>query len=379
MFSKWALIVVAIVGLATAKASENVQISAGFETGQFQPNPGRVDVFWITTLPENQIGSGSIRTGSGGGGPGSDWDTKVVRSDRVGGETVTPRKGAYFARSMLYRDKDYTELNDGLRKPRNAMEVSAQENRYNFDEEGWMGVSIFIPRNFEDEVARIGSPGSIEVIVSDTDSSAYFFNINIFVPVGQTQAHWVLQYVVDDKNVQGSPGEKRNVVLAPVETDKGKWTDFVIRYRSNPFSVDTNPSKTGIPNSNDKLYRANKGILQIWKSQGSVLANGSRKMVRKFSIRNAPVGQVPGTVQGESLLRFSLRVYKYGWQREVTSVAGPVWLGFDEFRFGQVVKNGTTYSDVHPSGLACTDKCPGGQVTDRPSPPKRPRGMVVTQ
>ena len=69
MFSKWALIVVAIVGLATAKASENVHISAGFETGQFQPKSGRVDAFWITTLPENQTGSESIRTGSGGGGP----------------------------------------------------------------------------------------------------------------------------------------------------------------------------------------------------------------------------------------------------------------------------------------------------------------------
>ena len=199
------------------------------------------------------------------------------------------------------------------------------------------------------------------------------------MPVGQTQAHWVLQYVVDDKNVQGPRGERRSVVLAPVEADKGKWTDFVIRYRSNPFSVDTNPSKKGIPNSNNRLYRANKGILQIWKSQGSVLANGSRKMVRKFSINNAPVGQVPGTIQGESLLRFSLRVYKYGWQREATSVAGPVWLGFDEFRYGQVVKNGTTYSDVHPSGLACTDKCPSGQATDRSSPPKAPKGMVVTK
>ncbi len=88
-----------------------------------------------------------------------------------------------------------------------------------FDDEGWMGVSIFVPRDFENETARNGSGGSIEVIVSNTDSSAYFFNVNIFVPAGKTEAHWVLQYVVDDMNVEGASGSKRNFILAPVEGD----------------------------------------------------------------------------------------------------------------------------------------------------------------
>jgi len=377
MFSKCALTLIGAVLSVAVGAAENVHMSAGFETGQFQPASGQVDAFFVATLPNPQKGNEVISTGKGGGAASSNWDMRVVRQMSLG-QTVNPRRGKYFARSMIYRGKNYTRLNDGLRKPRNAMSLQAVEHRYDFDDEGWMGVSVFVPRDFENENVEVGSVGSIEVIVSNTDSSAYFFNINIYVPAGESEAHWVLQYVVNDKSVKGVPGGRRNVVLGPVKSDRGKWTDFVIRYRSNPFSVGTNPAKKGISGANNKFYKGNKGILQIWKSQGSVLANGDRKMVRKFSIENAPVGQVPGTVQGKSLLHFGLRVYKYNWQREATSVVGPIWLGFDEFRFGQVARDGTSYSDVHPSGLACSDKCPSGVTDTNASPPKRPTGMVVT-
>lgn len=364
-----------LLGFSSALA-ENVHLSAGFETGRIQSASGNVDAFFVMTLPNPQNGSESIKTGSGGGQPSSNWDSKVVREENRG-QQILPRSGNYFARSMIYANKDYTDLNDGLHKPRNALSLTAQEHRFDFDKEGWMGVSVFVPKDFEDEVGNRGSPGSIEVIVSNTDSAAYFFNINIFVPDGESESHWMLQYVVDDENVEGQPGGRRNVSLGPVRYDKGKWTDFVIRYRANPFSVDTNPANLGIPGAKNRLYRANKGILQIWKSKGPVLASGDREMVRKFSILNKPVGQVPGTVQGKSLLHFALRVYKYGWQREPSSVQGPIWLGFDEFRYGLAGRDGTSYRDVHPTGQGCTDKCPSGTEAGL-APPRSPTGLNIT-
>jgi len=359
-----------IVAPGMAYATENVHTTAGFETGKFQPKSGNIDAFLVITLPDPQIGNEIIVTNKGGGGPTSNWDTKVVRSETLAGQLVMPRKGNFFARMKLYYYKDYTRLN----KPRNQLNLSADIHRFDFDDEGWLGVSIFVPRNFEDETSNIGPSGGFTIISTNSDSSAGFFGMRIFVPVGESKAHWALSYYVDDQSVT-EPNKKNWVFLGPVEPDKGMWTDFVIRYRVNPFSVDTNPAELGIRNANDQLYQANKGILQLWKAEGSIQANGDRRMVRKFSIENAPVGLVPGTTQGKPRLHHTLRIYKFGWQTKSTAVKGPIWLGFDEFRYGQVAKDGTGYSDVHPSGRACTDRCPAG---DSPPRPKAPRDLVVS-
>ncbi len=74
--------------------------------------------------------------------------------------------------------------------------------------------------------------------------------------------------------------------------DLGKWTDFVIRFRVNPFSVATNPAKAGIPDSIDQVFEGNKGIFQLWKSEGNVDGQGNRKMVLKIDKVNTPVGLV---------------------------------------------------------------------------------------
>ncbi len=98
---------IVVLGLSLAvtqnvvHAKEGVSIEAGFESGQFQPKDRRVDGFWVTTLPENQSGSESIRTGSGGGDANSGWDLRVVKRETVGGQLVKPRKGSYFARFLI--------------------------------------------------------------------------------------------------------------------------------------------------------------------------------------------------------------------------------------------------------------------------------------
>lgn len=365
---------------ASVSASQNVHTTAGFESGAFQDKDGHVDAFFVRTLPNPQLGSEAISTGAGGGSASSNWDLRIVRSENRG-QTVKPRRGNFFARNMIHFDKDYTGLNSGLEKPRSTMSLAADHHRFDFDDEGWLGVSIFVPKDFEDELARKGSGGAVELIVANTDSSAYFFNIKVFVPVGESESHWVLQYVIDDKNVKGTDGGRIDYSLGKIQPDKGKWTDFIIRYRSNPFSRDTNPREEGIPKANNKLYKANRGILQVWKSEGPVLVSGDREMNRKFSILNRPVGQVPGSAEGKSLLHLSLRMYKYGWQRQPTSVEGPIWLGFDEFRYGQVKRDGTGYVDVHPSGLGCTDRCPAGSSGPAPAlkaPPKAPSILSIS-
>ncbi|MGH8018323.1 MAG: hypothetical protein ACREIA_08530 [Opitutaceae bacterium] len=63
---------------------------------------------------------------------------------------------------------------------------------------------------------------------------------------------------------------------------------------------------------------------------------------------NEPVGMVP---RDGFLIKTSVRQYKYGWHHTPTAVEGPVWVGYDEIRMGRTVRDGTGYSDVHPSQL----------------------------
>ena len=76
-----------------AAIARNVHFEGGFESGEFLPNGGQLDSFFIRTLPNPQIGSEVISTGAGGGDPSAKWDSKVVRSESVGGQTVRPRRG----------------------------------------------------------------------------------------------------------------------------------------------------------------------------------------------------------------------------------------------------------------------------------------------
>jgi hypothetical protein len=145
------------------------------------------------------------------------------------------------------------------------------------------------------------------------------------------------------------------------------WTDFVIRFRENPFSVDTNPAKAGIPNAMDKLYEGNKGILQVWKAEGPVDSRGNRKMSLKLDLVNTPVGRVPHATDKRVL---SFRIYKYGWKNAETDVKGPVWFGFDEIRLG-FANAGATFADVAPSARSCEEGC--SSVAAAPKPPAQLR------
>jgi hypothetical protein len=351
---------VLILGLTLtgAEAAErNVYFTGDFESGQVQPARESYDGFYIATLPNPQAGTKSAKGTSGGFGPSTSHDTRVVDREVVGGQTVSPRRGDFFIRSSLYKNKSYVELNGGaLDKPRSMIYLTNSLHRIDHDVEGYVGFSVYTPLNYEHETGTRTASGSVQLFALIDTPSRQFAALNQYVKNPYTEAHWWLLYWTDDKSVTGTDESKTVVDLGPVAPDLGKWTDFVIRFRSNPFSVATNPASKGIANSKNRTFAGNMGILQVWKAEGPVNPSGNRNMVRKFSKVNTPVGLVP---HATGKLAHTWRIYKYGWKKNRTSVEGPIWFGFDEIRTGLVGRDGTTYADVNPSGASCSSDCEG--------------------
>lgn len=351
---------------AIGVAEQELTMVADFESGRILPNTGPRDAGFIRTLPEPQRGDETIGTAQGGCGPSSNCDTKVIRNASVDGQDVYPRNGNFFLQMLLDIRKDYTGLNGGLPKPRNSLTWHNDIYRWDFDVERWIGFSLFIPVGFEDETENAG----ITFTEIGTDSSAHLAKLMIGKRGSDPDSRWYLEYESSDKSATNDG--KVIIDMGSIEPDKGKWTDFVIRLRANPFSTTTNPARLGISGAIDRQFAGNKGILQLWKSAGVVDPQGNRRMVNKIDIVDRPVGLVPATVQGKNQLKFEARLYKGQWQGNkgrTSSVIGPqIWVAWDEIRFGDA-RDGIGYQDVNPSRLPCTDACAEGDDLSRPLPP----------
>jgi len=246
--------------------------------------------------------------------------------------------------------------------------MSDPVHRFDYDTEGFLGFSIYVPLNYEHETGTYGIPGAIQLLSIKEPNSAdrVFLVLEQFVPKGSNKARWFLSYVTDDKSTDS--GEQTKIDLGPVESDIGKWTDFVIRFRENPFVVETNPASLGIPMARNQVYAGNKGILQLWKAEGPADDKGNRQMVLKVNKVNTPVGRVPHATERRVV---NFRTYKYGWKSNPTDVNGPIWFGFDEIRLG-FAKDGVEYSNVDPSHQSCPEGCSAVAATPRP-----PAGLNV--
>lgn len=301
---------------------------------------------------------------NGGAGPGENRDGTVVESATVGGEVVLPRRGEHFMRTAIFFDKDYSVFpgNSGKNKPRINFHTP-EELQGDYDKETWVAFSVFLPSSFEHETANKGAAGSNQIwrVTADSGPSggdtAY---INLFVPNGGSASggsavpaddvtHWVVRFNVDGTSTNGGGpnGKTEWFDLGSVVPDLGKWTDFVIRYRLNPFTKSTN-AKSVDPDGKDQVYPGNEGIFQVWKSEGEVGENGDRQMVLLIDKVGEPVGYVP---HATNRISHHFRQYKYGWHHNPTAVAGPVFIAFDEFRYGETERDGTGFSDVHPSRM----------------------------
>ena len=372
------LLVLLIPGLAAAE--RKVAFTGDFESGEVRSTDSRVDGFRVRTLPAVQKDKEIAVVSSGGAGPDSGIDTRVVREETVErngngkGEIVRPRSGKYFLRSALYKHKDYSQLQNGRDKPRSGINVSGDKFAVDFDEEGWLGFSIYLPGNLEHETAYDGSRGSTKVLQVQSDGASNILLIlAVYVPPGKSESHWLLQHLLND----GVRKEETRYDLGPAAGDLGKWTDFVLRYRFNPFSRTTNAANVG---GKDKVYEGNKGILQLWKATGPVDGRGNREMrMTTVNLENEPVGRVPHKT---SKINWHFRIYKGNWKSQPTNIEGPIWIGFDAIRDGRAAVHGTSYVDVHPGGLYCTHKCPKtvtarAPSADAPLVPKPPNDVGI--
>jgi hypothetical protein len=332
-------------------AFAEVHFTASFESGKVQQKESSTDGFWVHTLPNPQSGTKSFASGSGGFVPSSGLDTRVVPGETWRNEIIRPRAGSYFVRSTLHYDKNYAELNGGLNKPRSKIYMTGKSNTVPFDQEGYLGFSLFLPKSWEHETGSIGDVGKAQLLqVSSVSASHTLLTMKVYVPKGKSEAHWFLVHHFSDSSVRG--GVQKAYDLGPVKGDLGKWTDFVLRYRFNPFSTKTDARS--ITGGKDQVFQGHKGILQLWKAHGAIGRSGNRPMyLTSVNLVNKPVGLVPSTKN----IIWHFRIYKGAWHKNRTSVKGPIWVGFDEIRDGRVSAHGTSYKDVHPGGLACTDKC----------------------
>jgi hypothetical protein len=367
MVNRLATLLMGVAIFSNAVADDGkLHFLGNFESGRIQTNGSERDGFYIGTLPNPQAGNQIMVSGDSDFSPVTNADTRVVKSEIVGGQTVTPRSGEYFLRSEVFRDKDYLGLNDNKRnKPRSKIYLSNNKNEFEFDKEGFTGFSVFVPKNFENELGVRDHRGGAILFEMCTDSSRSLVNLGIWVQGNSTnEAHWFIRTQANPNSVNDSRDLEELIDLGPVGPDRGKWTDFVFRYRFNPFSVTTNPAEKGIAYAKDQVYEGNKGILQIWKAEGSEDSSGNRNLKLFVDKVNEPVGLVPhATTNIKSLWR----IYKYGWLVNPTTLTHSVWIGFDEIRQGLVVRDSTTFADVAPGGAGCSPDC---TVADaKPKPP----------
>jgi len=367
MTNMFAGVVVGMALAAVASADDGkLRFLGDFESGHIGKNGTSHDGFYVATLPDPQSGNEFLHSDESDFGPTTNADTRVVRSEAIGGETVLPRSGQYFLRSEVYRTKSYLELNGYTKnRPRSKIYMSNDSLRIEFDQEGFVGFSIYVPKNFENELGVKDHRGESMLYVMNTNSTRTLVNLGVWVQGSNTEAHWYVRTWTSSTSTDEATAAEQMIDLGPVRPDIGKWTDFVFRYRFNPFSVATNPATKGIPNSRNQLYEGNRGILQVWKAEGSADQNGNRTMALKIDKVNQPLGLVPPATDG---IKHMWRIYKYGWLANPTTLTHPVWFGFDEIRQGLVERDGTSFADVAPGGKPCTSGC-GTVAETKPKPP----------
>lgn len=344
---------------ATPVARRGVFVTSDYETGAIQAN-GTPDGAWVRCMEDStyQDRFDWTSTGSGGFGPSTDFDVRVVKSKAWSGRTILPRAGSHFLATTIYKTKDYSDLNGSpiandpqLDKPRLfALVGTHASNRFAWDEEVWIGWSIFLPHDLEYDLGvRDHRSGNWvqSILGGKYEASASMCGLGYFCPQGIDEAHWWVQGGTDANSpLEGqSTGTYGYWDLGSAAGDRGLWTDWVYRLRFNPFSVPTTLYGTS--------YQGNRGIMELWKSTGPVLnSRGDRAMVKVHSRINVPIGLQPG--DATDMITFSApRQYKYGWKKAAnnSTVNGPILICFDSVRIGRA-DDGAGFSDVHPTQMA---------------------------
>lgn len=304
------------------------------------------------------LGNNKVNTSEGGAAPTSGWDTRVTEAETFKGEFIEPRAGNYFLRSALHYEKNYLPLNGNVKdRPRSIITIGSDSQDMAFDEAYWLGFSIYLPKSWEHENGVTDQRGAVQVLAMNTQASSTLMQLEIYSKT-KGHNHWYLQLQTNSNSHDEDHASTRKQIfdLGPVTDDLGKWTDFAILVRSNPFTRTTNPAKAGLGSTLNQTFQGNQGIFKFWKTTGA-----NRKLEQMVNIENAAVGLVP---KDDTKIRARFRVYKYGWKSNPSTVKGPVWVGFDEIKMG-AASDGIQLEDVVPSSAALDS----GKV---PTPPAAP-------
>lgn len=344
--------------------------TATWETGQKQTNGSTTDGGFVQAMEDSTYVDKTDYTsvGAAGFGPSTDYDMRIVASKLWNGTTVTPRNGNYFLSQTIYYDKHYSDFTavsgdartefDSLDKPRTVMLYSTNQAAYKMplNEEVWYGFSIYLPADLEHDTWNgstplNGSDNNTNILASSrlqADASRTLWSIQYRVcsDINASISRWTISRYISTGTVEANKSETD---LGSVSGDLGKWTDFIIRYKNNPYTTQTTVGS--------RTYQPNSGILEVWKSYGDYIgATKDRYMTKVLSILNAPVGL--GETTGTDGMDFRKEQYKYNWKRWAPSgtqvvspstVTGPIFIGHDELRVGTAA-NGIGFAHVHPTG-----------------------------
>jgi hypothetical protein len=375
----------------------DVYWTTDFETGALGASTA-LGGMGLKTLAISQTNCDFTSVSSGGAGPASGLDARVVdeASNTVGADTnVAARVGTYFFKSSIDIADEYEQLNttgstctDGYNgnpddKPR--VILFSTQNTVDWDEEVWLGFSVYLPSNLEHETGYTGTDSRMEVefVSIVEDSSRQVFELDWHVYDGTT-SDWVARVWTSSASISNtSPVKATSSAARPqtslpagcnpvtqvchsyfklgdvvTDSDLGRWTDFVIRFRANPYpsGLTCNPATgamsgsgtcTTLANAQNESFVGGNGILQIWKATGTATPN--RDMTLVLDLTDDAVGLVPNTLGQIDVVP---RTYKHSWKKNTSNVVGPVEWGLDEWRWGKAVTHGTGYSDVHPTGQA---------------------------
>jgi hypothetical protein len=337
------------------------------------------------------LSSTAVIIASGGGGVTTDCDSRLTAAGYVSptnangvGDTVNPRKNTYFLENRLNWKKDYCEM-QGTGTPAGSGYPSDKPRCWNYmhkktdvgealgsplrwDKTFWLGFSVFVPSNWEHETLNIGNWDQTDWSMFPMHSSSASTTIIEFSlwgkEAGKTQ--WGVTLYYNHLNVYDTASPTIVIDCGDVATDGdlGKWTDFVIKMRLNPFTVTTNAST--IPGGRNESYDGNRGIFEVWKTTGAVDGNGDRAFTKVYSRVNLPVGLVPQAGVAPIWLP---RIYRGGFNptgtrdpRARSGVFGStgagnpdddgyMFLGYDCIYMGDEELNGTGFSDVNPGRL----------------------------
>jgi len=306
-------------------------------------------------------------------------------------DVIAPREIGYFLRSMCYSGappitgqarsmgptRHYEPLNiqpapgedpfdmahDGTKcKPRTEFAWGKEDQvGAAWDTRFFFGFSVYLHRNHQADNPLDGHGSGPQILENNLKGSATstsmsmhlirpdpglnYFNAQTGNPITAAEVGadlwWCLHVDWSTTGIVQGLHERR-IAMAPVQalavagSDRGKWTDFIFELCYNPYT-------TAQANVNGWKFRANTGLVRVWKSSGTVPGtphyqggNGNRTISpTPIFEQTGPIGMKPRN--SNDMAAIGMRHYCY-WIRSDgpggVTVDHPIYMGHAAMRYG---------------------------------------------